>query len=110
MGIFGGPSKDTLHTVTHGIAVVAMQIHRVQQEDDDQREILLNNMRNEGAPTNMNELIHEAAAVIRELNMGWYKKSQFLGMVFSSLVSVGFSMADAKYIQRQIELLSSISG
>gem|GEM_PF-5673908 len=38
--------------------------------------------------------------------MGWYKKNQFLGMIFGSLVSMGFSANDANYIKGQIELLS----
>ena len=63
-------------------------------------------MKAEGAPTSMNELITMSASVIREQNMGWCKKNQFLGMIFGSLVSVGMSAPDANYIKGQIELLS----
>ncbi|WLQ14346.1 hypothetical protein O5O45_00125 [Hahella aquimaris] len=106
MGFFGGPSKGTLLTMSQGIAAVAMQIQMLQQAESEEKEVILAGMRKEGAPTSMNELIQMAASVIREQDMGWYKKNQFLGMIFGSLVSIGFSMADANYIKGQIELLS----
>jgi len=106
MGFFGGPSKDTLLTMSQGMAAAAMQIQMLQQAESSEREAILASMRSEGAPTSMNELVQMAASVVREQGMGWYKKNQFLGMIFGSLVSMGFSANDANYIKGQIELLS----
>jgi len=105
MGFIGGPSKDTL-TMSQGMAPVAMQIQMLQQAESSEREAILASMRSEGAPTSMNELVQMVASVVREQGMGWYKKNQFLGMIFGSFVSTGFSATEANYIKGQIELLS----
>ena len=55
--------------------------------------------------TNMSGFVQMVSLIIRERNMSWYKKNQFLGMIFGSLLSVGFSMADASRIKKDIELL-----
>jgi hypothetical protein len=70
------------------------------------KEHALEGMRVAGLPTNMNDLITMAASTILEQNMGWYKKNQFLGMLFGSMVSMGVSPINANFIKGQIELLA----
>ena len=106
MGFFGGPSKGSLLQMSQGIASVAMQIQILSGLEEKDRQEIIQAMKAEGTPTSMNELITMSAVVIREQNMGWYKKNQFLGMIFGSLVSFGRSVPDANYIKGQIELLS----
>lgn len=107
MGLLGGPSKGVLLQMSQGIAGVAMQLKMVAELDEDTKNQVLEGMKAEGSPTSMDELIIMAASVIKEQSMGWYKKNQFLGMIFGSLVNVGMPPADANYIKGQIELLAN---
>ena len=106
MGFFGGPSKNDLLAMSQGIAAIAMHINVLHQLDSEQKEIIRNEMRDEGAPTTMGEFVQMTSSLVREQNMGWYKKNQFLGMIFGSLLRSGFSMTDASRIKKDIELLT----
>lgn len=106
MGFFGGPSKGVLLQMSQGVAAVAMQISMLSQVSDSEKASMINGMKAEGSPTDMNELVEMAASVVREHNLGWYKKNQFLGMIYGSLLNAGFSAADARHLKGQIEILS----
>jgi len=106
MGLLGGPSKGVLLQMSQGIASIAMQLQMITELDEDTKNQALEGMKAEGSPTNMNELVTMAASVINEQGMGWYKKNQYLGMIFGSLVSLGMSPADANYIKGQIEIIA----
>lgn len=105
MGFFGGPSKGFLLQMAQGVASIAMQLQYLNEMDGELRNEALTGMASNGLPTSMTELVMMAAHVIGEKNMGWYKKNQFLGMIYGSLVSMGMSRSDANYIKSQIELI-----
>lgn len=106
MGFFSGPSKRVLLQMSQGFASIAIQIYMLDELHAAAKEHALEGMRIEGLPTNMNNLITMAANTILEQKMGWYKKNQFLGMLFGSMVNMGVSPIDANFIKGQIELLA----
>ena len=106
MSFFSGPPKDVLLQVSQGVASIAMQLQALSGLEEKVREHMAQNMRAEDGPTTMDGLIVMAAGVIREQNMGWYKKNLFLGMIFGNLVSLGMSAPDANYIKNRINSLS----
>jgi hypothetical protein len=92
--------------MSRGFASIAVQIYMLDKLDAAAKEHALEGMRIEGLPTNMNDLITKAASTILEQKMGWYRKNQFLGMLFGSMVSMGVSPIDANFIKGQVELLA----
>lgn len=106
MGFFGGPSKGGLLQMAQGVASIAMQLQFLNEMDEELKNEVLTGMASEGSPTSMTELVTMAAHVIDEQNMGWYKKNQFLGMIYGSLVSMGMPHSNANYIKSQIELMA----
>jgi len=107
MGFFGGPSKSVLLQMAQGVASIAMQLQFLNELDEDAKQQAITNMTAEGSPSNLNELVSMAAHVVKEHNMGWYKKNQYLGMIYGSLVSMGMPNSDANYMKGQIELLAN---
>lgn len=106
MAFFGGPSKGVLLQMAQGVASITMQLQLLEELDKEAKDEVLSTMQAEGSPTSIQELIHMAAQVVPEYNMGWYKKNQYFGMIYGSLISMGMSHADANYIKGQIELLA----
>ncbi|MGY4476971.1 hypothetical protein [Bradyrhizobium sp. USDA 3364] len=104
MGFFSGPSKYVTVRMGQGVASIILQLRMLDQLDQAARNEILNRMKAEGAPTSMDELISSAGSVIREHEMGSWKKAQFLGAIRSTLIGAGMSGADAAYLTGMIEL------
>jgi len=109
VGFFSGPSKDELLKTAMGIASYAMQLRMLGQIDPAARRDTLIEVAAVGGPTSIDALTTMAARVVEDNDLGWYKKNQFIGMVYGSLISVGLPAADARSIKQQIELLCSLS-
>jgi hypothetical protein len=112
MGFFSGPSKAVVHKMALGIASVAMQIRILQQVEMDtaDKQKILAGMKAEGTPTTMHDLIDAAACVVKEQNMGWLRRNQFLGAIQGHLMVMGMSFADASHLKGLIELKVPFAG
>jgi len=106
VGFFSGPSKQVTFRMAQGVASFAMQIYMLSTLDEHMREEIVRGMRAEGAPTTIDELTVAAGQVIREQQMGWVRKGQFLGVIQGELLNAGMSASDAKYLIGLIEIRS----
>ncbi len=87
-----------------GVASIALQLHHLREFEAEHRKVILDGMRAGGYPASMDELISTAAAVIREQELGTWRKSQYLGAIKATLLSGGMSQADTNYLMGLIEL------
>jgi hypothetical protein len=104
MGLFSGPSKAVIFKMAQGVANIAMQLHSIDSLDEKTKGQVLASMKLEKIPTTMDKLIADAASVIVEQNMGWYRKNQYLGLISGSLVGMGMAPIDASHIKESIEM------
>ncbi|WP_246668778.1 CarD family transcriptional regulator [Bradyrhizobium sp. UNPF46] len=104
MGLFSGPSKYVTVRMGQGVASVALQLHHLRGLEAEPRKVILDGMKAEGSPTSMEELISAAASVIREHELGTWRKGQYLASIKASLLTGGMPQADANYLVGMIEL------
>jgi hypothetical protein len=105
--MFSGPSKDVVLQMARGVASVTIQIKMLDALDPAQRRAAETQMRRDGAPTSIPELSRMAASVVRQHNLGFIRKNQYLGAIEAYLVQMGMTHSDARFIKGQVELLAS---
>jgi CarD family transcriptional regulator len=104
MGFFAGPSKYVTVRMGQGVASLALQLHHLRELAPEHRKMILEGMKADSSPASMEELISAAASVIRDHELGTWRKSQYLGSIKATLLSGGMSQADANYLVGMIEL------
>ena len=106
MGFFSGPSNDVLLGMARGIASTAMQLRMMNALDPGGRQEMAKSLEASGLPTSLEQLLRSAAVVVKEQNLGWYKRNLFLGMIKGSFVEMGIPEVDAQYYKGNIEIMA----
>lgn len=104
MGIFGGPSKQQLMQAAQGVASFALQHKQLKDLNGEAKREIINNMVQEGSPTNSKELAEMVTDFIKEEKLGWNKRSQFLTMIYGCLTSAGMSNKDAFNVRENLRI------
>ncbi|HET7680738.1 MAG TPA: hypothetical protein VFK79_11460 [Xanthobacteraceae bacterium] len=98
MPFISGPSKDVVFGLAQDFAEAAVEIHKMQDADEPARQQTVAELRAEGAPTTLSELVDMAASTVTRHKMGWYRRNQFLGGLLGYCVLLGMPRPDAAYL------------
>ena len=102
MRLISGPPKEVVFGLAQDFAEVAIEIYRLQEQDDPAREQSIGKLKAEGAPTSLSELVDMAGSTVVRQKMGWYRRNQFLGGLQGFCVFLGMPRADAAHLTNLI--------
>ena len=104
---FRAPSDHVLLTTARGIAseYAALGVLTNSLPPSDHIVVSANKERAaHGLPNSKEEIAQMASEVIREYELGWFKRNRFLGMIEGSLRAMGVSHQDARYLKGLVEI------
>ena len=107
MPLFGGPSDYVLLTTARGIAGEYASLAFLTTTlgpGDDLLDSVKKDRAAQGLPNSADEVAQVAAHVIRQYELGWFKRNRFLGMIESSLRAMGVDRQDARYLKGLVEV------
>jgi hypothetical protein len=110
MGLFGGPSKQFLLQTAQGVASFILQHKQLSGLDEETQNQFVQNLRENGAPTNRRELVEMVSDFINVEKLGWYSQSQFLTMIYGCLISSGMPKSDAFDVREDIRIYYKLIG
>ncbi len=102
MDLFGGPSKQLLLQTAQGVASFILQHNLLSRLDEEALNQLVQNMRENGAPTNRRELVEMVSDFSNDEKLRWYSQSQFLTMIYGHLISAEMPKSDAFDVREDI--------
>jgi hypothetical protein len=105
--MFTGPSRRNTIKMAQEIASYAMQIRILGKVNGPEKAKLIEQMKANGVPTTMRQLIEAAASVAAKQKMGRLRKNQYLGAIQGHLVNMGMSDLEATSLKNTIEVLAS---
>ncbi|MFO7905616.1 MAG: hypothetical protein R6U98_23350 [Pirellulaceae bacterium] len=107
MPLFGGPSDYVLLTTARGIASEYAShafLTTTLGPGDDLLDSVKKDRAAQGLPNSADEVAQMAADVIRQYELGWFKRNRFLGMIEGSLRAMGVNRQDARYLTGLVEI------
>ena len=103
MPLIAGPIRDVVFGMAQHTAERAMQIYKLQDLDERERDQAVESMRASGAPTTLPELVDSVASAVIARKLGWFRKNQFFGGLQAFCILIGMPKADARYLTRLIQ-------
>ena len=107
MPLFGGPSDYVLLTTARGIAGEYASLAFLTTTlgpGDDLLDSVKKDRAAQGLPNSADEVAQMASDVIRQYELGWFKRNRFLGMIEGSLRAMGVDRQDARYLKGLVEI------
>ena len=107
MPLFRGPSDHVLLTTARGIAVEYAALGFLKEAFDPSDKFfdsVKEDRAAQGLPNSKDEIAQIAADIIREYDLGWFKRNRFLGMIEGSLRAVGVDAHESKFLKGLIEV------
>lgn len=105
--MFTGPSKRDTVQMAQEVAGHAMRIQILAKVNGSEKVKLIEQMKADGDPTTMRQLIEAAASVVAAQKMGGLRRKQYLSAIQSHLVKMGMSHSEASGLKHMIEVLAS---
>ena len=103
MPLIAGPTRDVVFGMAQDTAERAMQIYKLPDMDEPEREQAVETMKASGAPTTLPELVDSTAAAVVARKLGWFRKNQFFGGLQGFCILIGMPKTDARYLTGLIQ-------
>lgn len=107
MGFFTGPSAEWLSKVALGIASNFLQIMLIDEMDEELQEEMRRNLANEGFETSLGALTKATVQIIKDHNMGMWKRGKFLAKINGTLMQSGVDPQKSHFFVSSIETFAT---